>query len=521
MNSRRISLKVLQSYGKNIRLTRRFCSSSNIVTTSLAKPLPGFPNPIFATADTQKHKTQITRLDNGLRVATEKKFGQFCTVGVVIDSGSRYEHNYMSGISHFLQKLAFSSTRNFANRDEILRVLENESGICDCQGSRDTLIYAASAQSKGLSKVVELLSEVVLQPQITEIELQDAQMAIAFELENMELQGDPEPFLNEIIHSAAYNENTLGLPKFCPPHIIPNINRASLFDYLRTYHTPDRMVIAGVGMEHDALVELADKYFTQKPSWEEESLVLPSIQGIDRTAANYTGGFCKVEKDLSNLSYGPNPLPENAHMAIAFESCSHQDPDFIAFCVLNMLMGGGGSFSAGGPGKGMYTRLYTNVLNRHHWINNAVAYNHAYNDSGLFCIHAGADPQNLRNLFEVIIKEFLNMANEVNKVELARAKTQLQSMLLMNLESRPVLFEDVARQVLANGKREAAEYYFNEIEKIQAEDLSRAANRMLQSVPSVAAYGNLSNLPSYSEVHSAFSSRNSRLSRFRKAMFFG
>ena len=38
------------------------------------------------------------------------------------------------------------------------------------------------------------------------------------------------------------------------------------------------------------------------------------------------------------------------------ESVGHQDPDFIPFCVLNMLMGGGGSFSAGGPGKGMYTR---------------------------------------------------------------------------------------------------------------------------------------------------------------------
>lgn len=44
--------------------------------------------------------------------------------------------------------------------------------------------------------------------------------------------------------------------------------------------------------------------------------------------------------------------------------CSHGDPDFVATCVLNMMMGGGGSFSAGGPGKGMYTRLYTNVLNR-------------------------------------------------------------------------------------------------------------------------------------------------------------
>lgn len=39
------------------------------------------------------------------------------------------------------------------------------------------------------------------------------------------------------------------------------------------------------------------------------------------------------------------------------------------------------------------------------------------------------------------------------QVELERAKTQLMSMLMMNLESRPVIFEDVGRQVLATGSR--------------------------------------------------------------------
>lgn len=61
---------------------------------------------------------------------------------------------------------------------------------------------------------------------------------------------------------------------------------------------------------------------------------------------------------------GPSGLPELAHVVLALEGVSHKDPDFIPACVLNMMMGGGGSFSAGGPGKGMYTRLYTNVLNR-------------------------------------------------------------------------------------------------------------------------------------------------------------
>lgn len=62
--------------------------------------------------------------------------------------------------------------------------------------------------------------------------------------------------------------------------------------------------------------------------------------------------------------YGFIILAAFINMYCSSKGCSHGDPDFVATCVLNMMMGGGGSFSAGGPGKGMYTRLYTNVLNR-------------------------------------------------------------------------------------------------------------------------------------------------------------
>lgn len=65
---------------------------------------------------------------------------------------------------------------------------------------------------------------------------------------------------------------------------------------------------------------------------------------------------------------------------------------------MNMLMGGGGSFSAGGPGKGMYTRLYTSVLNRHHWMYEATAFNHAYGDTGLFCIKSSGPPERLAEM---------------------------------------------------------------------------------------------------------------------------
>lgn len=57
-----------------------------------------------------------------------------------------------------------------------------------------------------------------------------------------------------------------------------------------------------------------------------------------------------------------------------------------------MLMGGGGSFSAGGPGKGMYSQLYLNVLNQYHWVYHAQALNHPYSDTGLFCMFGSSHP---------------------------------------------------------------------------------------------------------------------------------
>ncbi|XP_036272757.1 mitochondrial-processing peptidase subunit alpha isoform X2 [Pipistrellus kuhlii] len=458
---------------------RQFSSGGAYPNIPLSAPLPGVPTPVFATVDSQeKFETKVTTLENGLRVASQNKFGQFCTVGILINSGSRYEAKYLSGIAHFLEKLAFSSTARFDSKDGILHTLERHGGICDCQASRDTTMYAVSADSKGLDTVVGLLAEVVLHPRLTEEEIEMARLAVQFELEDLNMRPDPEPLLTEMIHEAAYRENTVGLHRFCPPENIAKMDRAVLHSYLRNYYTPDRMVLAGVGIEHEHLVECARKYLLgARPAWGSGAAV-----DVDRSVAQYTGGVVK-------------------------------EADFIPFAVLNMMMGGGGSFSAGGPGKGMFTRLYLNVLNRHHWMYNATAYHHSYEDTGLLCIHASADPRQVREMVEIITKEFILMGGTVDVVELERAKTQLMSMLMMNLEARPVIFEDVGRQVLATRSRKLPHELCALIRDVRPEDIKRVASKMLRGKPAVAALGDLSDLPSYEHIQAALTSRDGRLPR--------
>ncbi|XP_037081016.1 mitochondrial-processing peptidase subunit alpha-like [Pollicipes pollicipes] len=118
--------------------------------------------PVSSTAVFGATETQVTTLSNGLRVASEPKHGQHCTVGVVADAGSRYEVAYPSGVSHFLEKLSFGATKNFKDRNEIMLTLERLGGICDCQQSRDVSIHAASAEAKNVNAVVSLLSDVIL-----------------------------------------------------------------------------------------------------------------------------------------------------------------------------------------------------------------------------------------------------------------------------------------------------------------------------------------------------------------------
>lgn len=182
----------------------------------------------------------------------------------------------------------------------------------------------------------------------------------------------------------------------------------------------------------------------------------------------------------------------------------------------------------------------------------ATAFNHSYADSGLFCIHASAPPTNIRSVVEVVTKELVTMATKPGTQELRRAKTQLQSMLLMNLEARPVVFEDIGRQVLATGERKRPEYFISEIgkriadrksnsmaqpynrcefsyilqivslftEKVTDADIQRVARRFLATPPALAARGDIRSLPEDKDIQSGLLKQGqlpsaSRLSLFR------
>jgi len=118
----------------------------------------------------------------------------------------------------------------------------------------------------------------------------------------------PWPILEKLLYAAiiklllfftqaAYRDNTLGLPKLSPADNVAKIDRSILYTYLKNHYTPERMVVAGVGVDHDKLVESVSKYFVDTlPIWEQDKTLAVAGHpgGVDSSIAQYTGGLVQV-----------------------------------------------------------------------------------------------------------------------------------------------------------------------------------------------------------------------------------
>ena len=86
---------------------------------------------------------------------------------------------------------------------------------------------------------------------------------------------------------------------------------------------------------------------------------------------------------------------------------------------------------------------------------------------------------------------------KVSEDELLRARNQLRSSLLMNLETRGILCEDIGRQVLAEDHRIDPAELCDRIEAVTADDLLRLSREVLSSPPAFAVVGDHSSVPEY------------------------
>jgi processing peptidase subunit alpha len=154
---------------------------------------------------------------------------------------------------------------------------------------------------------------------------------------------------------------------------------------------------------------------------------------------------------------------------------------------MQQLLLGGSSFSQGGPGKGMYSRLNQNVLNRHYWVDLCQSFHDVFTDSGLFGIRIAVNPDQASRAASIMCAQLHaltgNMMSGITEEQLTRAKNMLKAFLVMGTEARMVAAEgqsadpthlgvvadewvDLGRQFLTQGFKESTELMCSKVDSV-------------------------------------------------------
>jgi processing peptidase subunit alpha len=341
--------------------------------------------------------------------------------------------------------------------------------------ARELIAWVVECLPDSASPALDVIASTALKPHFDDSAVQRTKDDVALQIEDY--RNAPEQFMPEMLHSIAFEsplagsaQGGLGRPLLCSTRELQKVSGASIEAFLRSRLVGKNVAIIGSGVDHYTLRRRAEELFGHLPAGGAQ-VQAPSV---------YRGGWKTLESTAEDADL--------THVALGFDGARVGSPESYVAAVLQLLLGGGNSFSTGGPGKGMYSMLYRNVLAQYGEVKTCVAFNHMYRDSGLFGIFTSATGASAEQLTGVALRELDLVAKGVSDEALSRAKNQLKGQVLMGLESRLVQFEDMARQMIVSGAYVAADDVVAHIDRITANDLAAFVRKAL-SQPSFLAFG--------------------------------
>ena len=345
---------------------------------------------------------------------------------------------------------------------------------------REQTALLADCPRASLEGAVELLCDAAVRPRFEQwrVDAEVVRLKAAWEA----LLQDPQSYTLEAASTVAF-EGALGAP------LVPSkrdLEYGAVAEEVQAWHEATfragSVVLAVSGAEVEQVALVAGELLAELP--EGEAPAPPSA---------YTGGYHSEAMGGDGLAH--------ALLAYEFKGGWRDVRGSVAATVLQMLMGGGGSFSSGGPGKGMHSRLYRRVLNNCPWVANCTAVSSLYNNTGLVGIFGSSEAARADELVGIMSKELEAVASGgVTDAELARAKASAAASIQMNLESKPIVCEDVGRQLLTYGQRTGGEEFVAEVNKVTKKDVEKVVKDMLKSSPTFVACGDVSKMPRYDAI---------------------
>jgi len=395
-------------------------------------------------------KYKRTVLANGLRVITvPMKDNPTVTVFVLVEAGSKYETKEKNGISHFLEHMCFKGTIKRPSNADISTELDTLGSVYNAFTSQEYTGYYAKAESNHLDKILDIVSDMYLNPVFDQKEIEKEKGVI---IEEINMYEDlPQAKVQNLITELVYGDQPAGWSIAGPKDNIKNINQADFINYRKQFYTGagTTVVITGNINEKKA-IQNVKRAFSAMPKQKKgtkkkviDSQIKPAVS------------LFKKETDQT-------------HLVLGVRTFDIYNKKGRVMKVLDGILD-----------AGMSSRLFKKLRDEMGVCYYVLAEQDSLTDHGLYTISAGVDSTRVKEVIAVILGELNKLKTElVSAEELQKVKQNIIGTMYLGLESSDSLAKFYGGQEIMNKKIKTPAEIKKDIESVTAKEIRALAREV-------------------------------------------
>ena len=411
---------------------------------------------------------QKTVLDNGITVISEQMESvRSVALGLWFKVGSRDELAHEAGLSHFIEHMMFKGSPSYDAR-ALSEAFDRLGAQQNAFTSKESTCYFASFIDESLPEVFELLSDMVTNSSFDEDACTLEREVVIEEIARSE--DDPEDQVVDLFYRTLWPKDTLGLPIGGTRESVATFGQTAGLGYRRRHYIGTNCVVAAAGnLEHDTLVELAQKHLAD----------LPQFAGSGDTASGDV--FARsvppmLDSPKRAVHYKDT---EQAHIQIGTTTFPSNDERRHGLSLLNTVFGGT-----------MSSRLFQEIREKQGLVYAVYSRPHLYQGRSAYAIYAGTRPDNAQKVLNLVDVELQKLADDgVSADELKLAKQAAKGSLALSLESTSRRMLRLGDAVLNDMEPLTFDVALKKLEDVNLDDIATMAADLAGSPMATAIVG--------------------------------
>jgi len=431
-------------------------------STLNARFLSTYPVYVAATPS-----TEVTKIDNGVRVASETSTGDIATLGIYMDTGSRFETDGTSGVNHLLQTV---------NKKAVEGELGQLGAKLSVDAEREKTYYSTQVFKEDVPKAMEILGKMAGKTNF------DSASVDAVKTELANAPPDLGKAVFEELHKTAFLDTPLGRP--CGPcENQANLAAGDVSAYAKSL-TADKFVVVGAGaVDHKSLVDLTSKHFGGLEGAAGKDALSSALE-----PCRFTGSDIRFRYDSM----------QNAHLTLAYKGVPSTSENVFPLMLMEAMIGTWrerGLTSLNGSGR------MTIANSEHSFAHSYTPFNLTYKDTGLFGVYLVSPDNKCNDAMWYTTNCLVHMCHDITDEDIEVPKTKLINSILSNLSEKSNVASTIGNHMLMYGRRISPAEVVARIDALTKEDINATANLIVNDEDhAMAAIGAIYELPDYNWI---------------------